>query len=225
MYTIYKHTFENGKTYIGLTKHTMEERLDGHISASKNGSTYLFHKALRKYNFNVKSEILETCETIEEANALEQKYIKIFDTFGKNGYNMTEGGNTVFSSTKGKTYFEIYQSKYGENTEQYIKVRQEKMSKKLKGRKVSQETREKMSNVHKGKVTVKDIETGKCFKVSIEEFHSNPNYVSPSKGLVNVLDLETGEKLRVSSEEFHSNEKYQSVALGFKHSEESKKKM
>lgn len=225
MYTIYKHTFENGKSYIGLTKHTMEERLEGHKKEAQSGSPFLFHKALRKYNFNIRSEILETCETIEEANALEQKYIKIFDTFGENGYNMTEGGDTPFSSVKGKTYFEIYQSKYGENTEQYIKERQEKLSKKFKGREVSQEAREKMSKVHKGKVTVKDIETGKCFKVSTEEFHSNPNYVSPHLGFVNVIDTETGEKLRVPCEVYHLNEKYQSVALGIKHSEEAKKKM
>lgn len=224
MYTIYKHTFENGKVYVGLTKHSMEKRLEEHKKEAQAGSPFLFHKALRKYNFNVESEVLDTCETIEEANILEQKYIKIFDTFN-NGYNMTEGGDTVYSSVKGKTYFEIYQSKYGENTEQYIKVRQEKMSKKLKGRKVSQETREKMSKIHKGKVTVKDVETGKCFKVSTEEFHSNPNYVFPAMGFVNVLDLETGERLRISCEEFHSNEKYQSVALGFKHSEDTKKKM
>ena len=73
MYTIYKHTFENGKSYIGLTKHTMEERLEGHKKEAQSGSPFRFHKALRKYNFNVRSEILETCETIEEANALEQK--------------------------------------------------------------------------------------------------------------------------------------------------------
>ena len=70
MYIIYKHTFENRKAYVGLTKHSMEERLEVHIKAAQSGSPFLFHKALRKYNFNVESEVLDTCETIEEANIL-----------------------------------------------------------------------------------------------------------------------------------------------------------
>lgn len=225
MYIIYKHTFKNGKAYVGLTKHSMEKRFEVHKKEARSGSLFQFHKALRKYDFNVKSEVLDTCETIEEANILEQKYIEKFDTF-KNGYNMTIGGDTPFSSVKGKTYKEIYCSKYGE--EEGLKKIEEMLkskSQKLKGREVSKEAREKMSKIHKGKVTVKDKETGKCFKVSSEEFRSNANFVSPHLGFVNVINIETGEKLRVSSEEYRSNEKYQSVSFGMKISEEARKKM
>lgn len=225
MYSIYKHTFKNGKSYIGLTSYSMEQRLEVHKKEAQAGSPFLFHKALRKYDFDIESEVLDICETLDEANILEQKYIEKFDTF-KNGYNMTIGGDTPFTSVKGKTYKDIYCSKYGE--EEGLKKIEEmlkKKSQKLKGREISKENREKLSKNHKGKVVVIDIETGKCFKISSEEFHSNPNYVSPSLGFVNVINIETGEKLKVSCEEFHSNEKYQSVMSGVKLSEETKKKM
>lgn len=106
---------------------------------------------------------------------------------------MTIGGDTTFTSVKGKTYKDIYCSKYGE--EEGLKKIEEmlkKKSQKLKGREISKENREKLSKTHKGKVVVIDIETGKCFKISSEEFHSNPNYVSPSLGFVNVINIETG---------------------------------
>jgi hypothetical protein len=42
----------NGKTYIGFTHKVLEKRIIEHNSASKNGSNYLLHKAIRKYGIN-----------------------------------------------------------------------------------------------------------------------------------------------------------------------------
>ena len=42
----------NGKTYIGFTHKELEKRIIEHNSASKSGSNYLLHKAIRKYGIN-----------------------------------------------------------------------------------------------------------------------------------------------------------------------------
>ena len=75
MWSIYKHTFPNGKVYIGLTK--QEPRL-----RFKNGKGYehcpLMYNAIQKYGWDsvVTEWLYEGIETIQEAGALEIKLIK-----------------------------------------------------------------------------------------------------------------------------------------------------
>lgn len=70
----------------------------------------IFHKALKIYGVeNFKYTIIDTCETKEQANELEIKYIKEFNSLMPNGYNMTKGG-------------------------QRTKINKEKLSKALKGK-------------------------------------------------------------------------------------------
>lgn len=99
---IYKHTCKvTGKSYIGLTKYSMEFRLNGHITCARNGSPYKFHKAIAEYGIEqFESEILEECVTdVETLCELERYWIAFYDTY-RNGYNMTEGGQTAPPSTK-----------------------------------------------------------------------------------------------------------------------------
>ncbi len=85
----------NAKCYIGFTKGTLSKRKIGHYSKSAKGSKNHFHNALRKYSPEVFLwEILDTCETIEEAKILEKALIKKFDSY-TNGYNSTLGGEGV----------------------------------------------------------------------------------------------------------------------------------
>jgi len=50
MSLIYKHTFKTtGKSYIGKTSQTMEQRLYNHTFLAKKGSETHFHRAIRKY--------------------------------------------------------------------------------------------------------------------------------------------------------------------------------
>ena len=94
---IYKYTSKTtGKSYIGQTGKTLEERFKNHCQTARRGSAFEFHTALQTYGSDdFESEILEDniC-TQQELDAKEMYYIKIFDTY-KNGYNMTEGGNHV----------------------------------------------------------------------------------------------------------------------------------
>ena len=92
---IYKHTSKtSGKSYIGLTQKTLEERLNGHINNSRKGSETNFHSAIRKYGIeDFISEVLESgIKDIDELKLREQYWIEYYDTY-KNGYNMTLGGD------------------------------------------------------------------------------------------------------------------------------------
>lgn len=80
----------NGKSYVGQTKFTIEERQLTHIANSKKSKSY-FHKAVRKYGFeNFKWETLYTCED-KYLDFMEEFFIRAFNTF-ESGYNLTTGG-------------------------------------------------------------------------------------------------------------------------------------
>lgn len=89
-YSVYKHTFPNGKVYIGITSQALEKRF-------ANGRGYKkcpkMHSAIMKYGWNnVEHELLYSGLSKEEA---EQKEIELIAFFGsvKNGYNVDHGGN------------------------------------------------------------------------------------------------------------------------------------
>jgi hypothetical protein len=97
-FTIYCHThIESGRRYIGLTKHTMLHRWNQHCAQAKysKGGRWHFPNAIRKYGKDAFShEVLETCLTLEEANAAEQKWIEHFKTRDPQfGFNLAEGGS------------------------------------------------------------------------------------------------------------------------------------
>ena len=97
MYEIYKITnVLNKKNYIGITSRGIEVRFKEHLAAARYGKDkYPFHSALKKYGEeNFKIEVIDTCDTIEQARLLECKYIKIFHSYiQEDGYNATLGGD------------------------------------------------------------------------------------------------------------------------------------
>lgn len=100
---VYKHTNNtSGKSYIGITKHTMEHRWSRHVSAARAGGSksYHFQKAIALYGeFDWAHEVLvDDIGTIDEANAFEKYYIKKYDTF-ESGYNSTYGGDGTVGVT------------------------------------------------------------------------------------------------------------------------------
>lgn len=92
-YCIYKATNKiNGKVYIGKTKNFKKRKYD-HIKKDVDNHL-IFHKALKKYgDINFNWEIIDWADTKEEINELEKYYIKKFNSFKPNGYNMTKGGD------------------------------------------------------------------------------------------------------------------------------------
>jgi group I intron endonuclease len=97
-WTIYCHIHtESGRRYIGLTKKTITRRWKEHVSnaAKKRGKgCHHFWSAIRKYGKDAFShEILETCMTLESANAAEEKWILQLDSRNpEKGFNLMRGG-------------------------------------------------------------------------------------------------------------------------------------
>jgi hypothetical protein len=92
MYIIYKHDL-NGKSYIGYTNLTMEDRLHKHYLNAMSGIDTHFYRAIRKYGIDsIKSTIVCECESFDDAKNKEILYISKYDTYN-NGYNMTIGGD------------------------------------------------------------------------------------------------------------------------------------
>jgi len=90
---IYKHTSPSGKSYIGKTIKSTQERLNEHIKLSDKGSTHIFHRAIRKYGIeNFITIVLEDNICQDKVNEREKYWIAYYDTYN-NGYNMTEGGD------------------------------------------------------------------------------------------------------------------------------------
>ena len=92
-YYIYKVTnLMNGKIYIGKTNNFTKRKLEHTRYDINNGN--IFHKALKKYGeSNFKWEIIDTCTGLDQINKLEKYYIKKFNSYKPNGYNMTKGGD------------------------------------------------------------------------------------------------------------------------------------
>ena len=93
MYTIYKHTNTvNHKVYIGQTKQELTRRF-------RQGKGYkrcpYFYAAIQKYGWQTfETSVLATDLTLEQANQLEQYYIKLYDSTNRNkGYNIAKGGD------------------------------------------------------------------------------------------------------------------------------------
>lgn len=130
-YCIYCHqNIINGKRYVGITSQKPEQRW-------RNGKGYInnayFYRAIEKYGWhNFRHDILYTNLTKEEAENLEIKLIKEFDSANPSkGYNIELGGNS---------------------TEKFSDEIKKKISNALKGHACSEETRQKISKANKGKI-------------------------------------------------------------------------
>lgn len=92
MYKVYKHTFPNGKTYIGITQLNVENRW-------RSGKGYktqdLMHRAIIKYGWNnIKHEVLLEDLTKEDVEKKEIELIAFYKSNQKDfGYNIENGGN------------------------------------------------------------------------------------------------------------------------------------
>lgn len=162
-YSVYKHTFPNGKVYIGITSQEPNERwgVNGrrYLTKNKNGryNQQLMARAICKYDWdNVKHEILFNNLTKIDAEQKEMDLISYYKSNKKDfGYNISNGGNTkgtVSEETKQKLRDINLGKKYSEETK-------EKISKLRMGRYHSKRTREMISNSLMGHIVT--IETRK----------------------------------------------------------------
>lgn len=95
---IYKITnLVNKKIYIGQTVRTLEQRWSEHkhTALKEDKTTYPLYNAMRKYG--IKSFTIELIEECDNSilNDREQYWISYFNSHGNNGYNATDGGETI----------------------------------------------------------------------------------------------------------------------------------
>lgn len=162
MYCVYKHTFPNGKVYIGITCQQVTQRW-------RRGNGYhnniYFTRALQKYGWDkIKHEILFVDLSKEEAQAKEVELIALYNSTDPNfGYNITRGGEAV--------------GKFSEETKK--KIREANRGKKRKP--FTEEHRRRLGEAHAGiprpdlgirnklaSIPVRCIETGIVYSSSHE---------------------------------------------------------
>lgn len=122
-YSVYKHTFPNGKVYIGITMTDLRKRWNGGSGYRKQPKIY---NAIQYYGWrNIAHEVLCTGLTKEEAEAEEIRLIAFYNST-KNGYNVEHGGNTI------GTHSEETKKKIGEGNKGKSKPCSEERKQKLR---------------------------------------------------------------------------------------------
>jgi len=140
----------DGKSYIGqYCKDNPKQRFTNHKSrARKEDSTEYLYRAIRKHGLeNFDFTLICVCDN-NELNDLEIKYIKEFNTFGQNGYNMTIGGQGIknYKHTP-ETIERLRVSSTGKFPDEETRKR---ISEGLMGHGCSEETREKLRKASTG---------------------------------------------------------------------------
>lgn len=97
---IYKITNKiSGKMYIGQTSKTIDYRWLIHLKNAKEKINRYLYDAINHYGYeNFDIEEVEKCSSLNELKEKEMFYIKKYNSFMPNGYNMTlggDGGNTL----------------------------------------------------------------------------------------------------------------------------------
>lgn len=126
-YSVYVHTFPNGKKYVGITKYPPKHRW-----ANGNGyKTQPVYRAIAKYGWeNIKHEVVASGLCKEDAECMEVELIASYKCIMPDGYNIEQGGSACYSLS--------------ESTKE--KIRKARM-----GKKARIDTRLKMSLAHKGR--------------------------------------------------------------------------
>ena len=169
-YSVYKHTFPNGKVYIGITKQKPENRWDngwGYRAVTSGGQFCqpVMARAVIKYGWkNITHEILAEGLSKDEAESMEVDLISKYNsTNSEFGYNMNPGGN-VHDGMKGRHHTE--------------KTKQ-RLSELNKGKVLSAETRSKISAAsaqRKGRVVTEETKRRISAKL---KGHPSPNKGKP----------------------------------------------
>lgn len=148
-FSVYVHTFPNGKRYVGITGKTPEQRW-------KNGRGYKYNKrltsAIDKYGWeNIQHIIVAKDLTVEEAAEMEKQLISEYRSNDpQHGYNFSTGGE--FPAT-GSRWTEEMKAAH---------------SKRLSGKTYSEEHKRKISAAKKGKPSGREGMTGeRCPKARL----------------------------------------------------------
>lgn len=150
-YSIYLHTFPNGKHYVGIT---CQQNINRRWQGGRGYVTQLVGKAIAKYGWdNITHVILKKGLSRQEATEAEIKYIQKYNSADKRyGYNISLGGEAgghMAESTKKK----IGDANRGENNGMFGHVYTEEERKaqaiRSKGRTHTEEYKHRMSEYWK----------------------------------------------------------------------------
>lgn len=84
---------KTGFRYVGQTVSVLRKRWNGHCQSAKSGRGWELSKAIREHGSDTfQLKILCECETKQDLNVAERKFIAELNTVWPNGYNMTNGG-------------------------------------------------------------------------------------------------------------------------------------
>lgn len=169
-YTVYKHISPNGKQYVGITKQDVVKRW-------ANGEGYknctYFYNAIQKYCWeNFQHIILYTGLSREKACEIEKNLIEELDLLNpEKGYNLKTGGRYGVLTEEGKnkiskslmgnnfrtgiphtqeTIEHFKEIRAGKNPHEWSDESREKIRQYRLGKKASEETKRKFSEIRKG---------------------------------------------------------------------------
>lgn len=180
MYKVYKHTFPNGKTYIGITRLDVSDRW-------RSGKGYknqkMMFSAIEKYGWdNIKHDVLYEGLSKSEAESKEIELIAKYKSDQRDhGYNIEHGGNCKGKMTEAEKKKRSDRFK-GKNNPMYGKGMKGKDNP-MYGKKWSEEMRKAQSEKLKGRFVGKDnpmfgthmSEERKKKLSEAEKGHKNPN--------------------------------------------------
>lgn len=145
----------NNKIYVGVSS-SPARRFREHKTAAKNGKkSYYLHHAMKKYLDNIdqvfKMTIIQYFDSYDEAFLQEKYWISCLKKYGIVVYNETEGGEGIYGENNyfyGKSFSGAQHPLYGTKRPQNVL---DALSKAHKGKVITESSRKKMSDSHKGK--------------------------------------------------------------------------
>lgn len=165
-YCVYRHTNKaNGKVYIGITNDVNRRWRNG------NGYTgrQLFGKAIEKYGWDgFEHEILESSLTLEDACALERRYIALHKSNVHRysnpsyGYNLTDGGDGFYGVDRSGKKNSFYGKHHTEHSKQLIAKAHTGVNNPFYGRKLTDAEVERLNGPKRKAVIC--LETGMEFE-------------------------------------------------------------
>lgn len=100
--SLYLLTFPNGKSYVGVAKRP-NVRLRQHRKNAETGKSFALSQAWRKHGAPT-MQIVGKAANYETAFAMEVALIKQLNTKAPNGYNMTDGGDSLIGVIRGEEW-------------------------------------------------------------------------------------------------------------------------
>jgi group I intron endonuclease len=153
---IYKATSPDGKVYIGQTVKTLAQRRGDHAYCAKKGDrrgafqiAILEHGGVNAFTWE-KIDIFETAEELSQKEQYWTAYYKADDP--AHGYNGTNGGieGTLTAEVRKKISKALKGHLVTEETRRKLSESHKGKPSNNKGKKASEETRRKLSEAHKG---------------------------------------------------------------------------